>query len=111
MNDLEMTKLCAEAMGLQNPRIQETLSGDKFVTYGPLDQALIPRYWPLQYDAQCFALVKEFHLEIIPITMMDGSFKEWSAWKDRMTRAVWSESPNLNRCIVECIAKLKNGEI
>lgn len=114
MTDLEITLLCAEAMGYENPRIQETLSGDKFVTYGPLDQALMPQYWPLQYDAQAMALVKKMNISIgrgtnyfVVEHWYDGKDADNYETAERPTKVIRCSNQSLNRAICECVAKIR----
>ena len=91
MTDFEMTTLCAEAMGV------------------PLDRA----YDPLNDDTQAMALVKRFQFVIerdpkrsdyFGVTLfpprVDG--------KTQVTQVV-RHAPNLNRAIVECVAKLQGA--
>lgn len=81
MDDIEITKRCAEASGVP----------------------FHPHYDPLTNDAQCFALVKRMRLRI------DVSrSREWivtpTSPSDRNFFLV--ENENLNRAICECVAKL-----
>lgn len=91
MDDLEITKLCAEAMGLTSW------------------QALEGRYDPLHDDAQAMALVKKFRLEIrqqatgtdehpgAPLWGISGCLYGWKN----------AEDENLNRAICECVARMQ----
>ena len=105
MNDLEMTILCAEAMGLM-----QTTHYDDRVPSAPDPAILVGKphcyeiYDPLHDDAQAMALVKKFKLNIgqlsngckvfIPITGNRGQYFEADFNAD------------LNRAIVECVAKM-----
>ena len=103
MTDLEITKACAEAMGVrtveraigphsgQAPALQ--LSG---IGPGPIEW-----YDPLHDDAQAMALVKRFGLAIVCV----GEFWEIGPSDD------FSEphcSTDLNRAICECVAKMRD---
>lgn len=96
MTDLEITRLCAEAMGVE------------FVDRGERGLQLlgdIMYYDPLHYDAQAMALVKKFHLHIgKTLRTPDEPFGQWFVSKtDKF------EVPNndLNRAICECVAKMQ----
>ena len=80
MTDLEMTKLCAEAMGP---------SGRDERTYDPLHD-----------DAQAMALVKKFQINIAwyEVNMPRPTFEP--------TVYMWRKK-DLNRAIVECVAKMQ----
>ena len=111
MTDLEITKLCAEAMGYENPRVTKTFNGDEFITYGPLDSAVLPQYWPLQYDPQCFAMVKKLRLDIEPCFSGDDGAWMVSTWlPDNNGRTNKHTNSNLNRAICECVAKMQQAK-
>lgn len=102
MTDLEMTRLCAEALGLPTDMVQHDESGPYLKTsrYG--------RYQPLHDDAQAMELQKRFRFDIRYIS------ENWWGVGGRGNH--WSYGPDLNRAIVECVAKMqsakvKNGEI
>jgi hypothetical protein len=98
MTDLEMTKLCAEALGyIKNPN----RAGTENLFFDPdIDQYVV--FNPLKNDAQAMALVKKFGLTCGPLG---------SGW--------WLVSPyggdgvknaDLNRAIVECVAQMQAAE-
>ena len=91
MTDLEMTRLCAEAMGLNRPG-------------SVLDGLYEGQEWrPLQEDAQAMALVKKFKMDVS--SNVDGS---WDVCLfDPFTEVV--DCPDLNRVIVECVAKMHSS--
>lgn len=101
MTDLEMTKWCAEAMGVFG---MITPSGEHIWMKGT-----VKRYDPLHDDAQAMELVKKFNLDI---ARMGDS---WVVVKVKGNYdGVYGEtaSKDLNRAIVECVAKMqeeKNG--
>lgn len=93
MNDLEATRLCAEAMDFD----VETINDD-----GILRIEGIVAYQPLLDDADAMELVKKFGLGIY----RDGD--EWGCYK------FYPEGPhpdvsdaNLNRAIVYCVAQMQ----
>lgn len=95
MRDLEMTKLCAEAMGKDALEIEQSL----FL------------YDPLHDDAQAMALVKKLNL-IIGRTPMQWAVTnkpmDWDLPIDcQAINQPWVYSENLNRAIVECGAKIQ----
>ena len=101
MTDLELTKLCAEAMGYPPPN-------DDF-SYED-DEGSVRWYTPLIDDAQAMALVKKLDLRI------GQSFKSVSKRVYAYTPAE-SDDPeysyaenwdaDLNRAICECVAKMQ----
>ena len=104
MTDLEMTRLCAEAMGYQHgrpkhqPHTQVWVSGDEYS--GSVDDDWF-RYDPLHDDAQAMALVKKFR----PII---GTALEPTLWHIGFPfTPYWVDNENLNRAIVECLAKMQ----
>jgi hypothetical protein len=96
MVDLELTRLCAEAMGYPDIRILDHLVTCKI-------DGLQKAWMPLTDDAQAMALVKRFKLNI-------GALQ--STWKifripDRKSHSCYeADDKDLNRAIVECVAKM-----
>lgn len=101
MTDLEITKLCAEAMGIKHgvdiclgPQLRE---GEGF--YGMV-------YQPLHDDAQAMELVKKF---LLRIDRSRGIPEKWgvysnSNYSDTVINA------DLNRAICECVAKMQQAK-
>ena len=104
MTDLEITRLCAEAMDLcEDERTTHTISyreeGHIWIRHeaDPIGY----RYSPLHDDAQAMALVKKF----CP-SMGHGSVPE--EWHVHLREPdVWGNSEDLNRAICECVAKMQ----
>src|SRR4051812_44745693 len=93
-----MTKVCAEAMDLHVP----TFSTDETKVYvvGP-DERTCYVYNPLHDDAQAMALVKRFHPHVCWQT---GDF--WEVQNSDMNAAcAIAHNSDLNRAVVECVAK------
>ena len=92
MTDLEITKLCAEAMGYRL-----NIVGD--YCYLPSD-----REWnPLHDDAQALAMVKALCIHI------GGNGGQWVAQSRSDTRHLaWNT--NLNRAICECCARVQQAK-
>lgn len=115
MTDLEMTKLCAEAMAFEFMSAEGTglivISDEPPEWAKPIavgGKTAIP-YDPLHDDAQAMALVKRFALH--PETPMnnDGLWTvEAYQWRGTTLHVVsCSENADLNRAIVECVAKMQ----
>ena len=98
LTDLEITRLCAAAMGL--PEWPDGGHDCRPVGGDHRD------YWqPLHDDAQAMALVKKFHLHIgKTLRTPDEPFGQWFVSKTDKY-----EVPNndLNRAICECVAKMQ----
>lgn len=97
MDDLEMTKLCAEAMGY------EYKQGDSDIVWASCDAGFMGRYRPLVDDAQAMALLKRF-----PVTCVDAldNLVEWGPHTDSDRQGL-----DMNRCIVECVAKMQSAKL
>jgi hypothetical protein len=105
MTDLEITKLCAFAMG-HMVRLS-ALHG--FAPSIPIDIGLGDYYDPLHDDAQAMALVKEFHIWIEGrYTYIDMKVFPWKVEiNDGEDQAWQAENSDLNRAICECVAKMQ----
>ena len=107
MTDLEMTRLCAEAMGYTE------ISPSRLAAPQPSEDAVrvcvgkkAPFwYWPLHNDAQVMALVKRFNLTVYPPGGMENE-----AWNVFLYDDHNSPSDDLSRAIVECVAKMQAGK-
>lgn len=93
MTDLEMTKLCAEAMDVAMITGNTIWSSD---------------YDPLHDDAQAMAMVKKFRLSII--SGIEGGYKVMQ-WRGDLIHKnagyIYMTDLDLNRAIVECVAKMQ----
>ena len=92
MTDLEITRLCAEAMDYEITQF----SGRKADGYWALE--VNGRYRPLEYDAQAMALVKRF------VPKLSGGH-EGELWFASVGEYSGNGS-SLNRAICECCAKM-----
>ena len=110
MTDLEITKLCAEAMG-----VEHRVDGVSVLTFG-LDHeyGICFMYDPLHDDAQAMALVKKCDITIARGTNyfvvqhwyeMPGYEKYDTA--EAPMRVLRSTNASLNRAICECVAKMQ----
>ena len=116
MTDLEITKLCAEAMGMRPFRwypsgaypdqdgtyeirgnLVQYLGGNPLGGYNRHD------YHPLHDDAQAMALVKKFGLHIVYQPLCADTWLVDNADKD-------AASNDLNRAICECVAKMQEAK-
>lgn len=104
MTDLEMLKLCAEAVGETVVEYQTTagpiLIVPDVMTFEPLPYT----YDPFRDAQQLLDLVKKFRLDVIPRS--DGG---WTAMKSGPISScpTMAVSQDFNRAIVECAAKLQ----
>jgi len=104
MTDLEMTKRCAEKMGMK-PDGLATKSVAYKVSHCSIlainDRSGHTVYDPLHDDAQAMALVKRFNICI------DQGRHDHCGASIRIMNTIYSAtSPDLNRAIVECVAKM-----
>ena len=97
MTDLEMTRLCAEAM-----RIKHITIADGVYPKGWAQN----QYDPLHDDAQAMALVKKFELNIGPDVQGDPAEEGWQV-DDYTGDEFTAFNANLNRAICECVAKIQ----
>ena len=100
MTDLEMTKLCAEAMGYEVIEPTEFYPNVTAV----FDQQIQP-YFPLHDDTQAMALVKKFELQ----ATWRADLKEWLVirYSEPFVMNGDTYATDLNRAIVECVAKMQ----
>lgn len=94
MDDLEITRLCASAMGCPpvihyHPKLDQPLT---FVA-GQL-------YHPLTNDAQAMALVKALRLHL---AYGSGTWRVWDTYQERDGTL----DPDLNRAICLAVAKMQ----
>jgi hypothetical protein len=106
MSDLEMVKLCAAAMGIDYATkrvMQRAIVSGSVVehTEGYSETFVdVSDYDPLHDDAQAMALVKRFELTVEP-----GTWKcKWGVYSTEYDPG-FGDSDDLNRAIVECVAK------
>ena len=92
MTDLEITKLCAEAMGIDYFSGTEVVS----IRYPRGDSEI---YDPLHDDAQAMALVKKFGVTI------ERFHETWHVWPQDADFTVISES--LNSAVCGCVVKMQ----
>lgn len=106
MSDLEITRLCAEAMGLTVIRMHDIGQGAPVWALAQEGTRSVA-YSPLTDDAQAMALVKKFGLWI---THDNGEAvaKPWCVEGADDSTITYSDS--LNRAICECVAKMRQSE-
>ena len=95
MTDIEMTMLCALAIGWD-----AFIDGDR-VLYKKTSYPEFLDYDPLHDDAHAMALVKKFNLGIV--------FFSDAMWSVNDRHNV-SQSSSLNRAICECVAKMQSAK-
>ena len=110
MNDLEITKLCAEASELRYKERDGSVvvySHEKFLPGEGGSGEFIEcfnKYDPLHDDAQAMALVKKFFLKVY--FFGNDKSAEWICCEHDSSSS-WRASPDLNRAICECVAKMQ----
>jgi hypothetical protein len=115
MTDLELVRLCAEAMGIAVfESVVPEYTGRVWITGD--DHSTRP-YDPLHDDAQAMALVKKMDLCIMRrgALRLNGVFDpiSWqvSQYVDGRTDAHLTNGYDLNRAIVECVAKMRRAKV
>jgi hypothetical protein len=104
MTDLEMVKACAEAMGYTVLRDfiehqHDRCDVDVFYSFAASGRKEM-RYNPLHDDAQAMQLVKKCRLSV-------GCLRGSGTWNVVGTYPAEAENSDLNRAIVETIAKMQ----
>lgn len=100
MTDLEMTKLCAEAIG----KVPHASTRKEYQGVPVGVWLACHKYDPLHNDEQAMALVKKLKLTV------SYEIDHWEAWNHLDN---WHPShivggdENINRAIVECVAKMR----
>ena len=104
MDDLTITRLCAEAMGLE---IFTDAYGETVLEQPDHDLDNVA-YDPLHDDAQAMALVKKFKLNALWGGRPDK--QKWAVWQSdesELEDGVSFYSADLNRAICECVARMQ----
>ena len=109
MTDLEITRLCAEAMGVKFKILRAISNSECFnedsllLTEGhPYPHA----YNPLHDDAQAMALVKKMKLDVNVYPLTGG----WEVSGNLGNAILPIVDSNLNRAICECVAKMQSSK-
>ena len=102
MTDLEMTRLCSQAMKL----IVQYTTGETVWRF----PETLNYYDPLFDDAQAMALLKEMELSVRAELNVKTSEKYWSAMYPGIP-LFWTKNTYLNRAIVECVAKMQAAKV
>ena len=103
MTDLEITRACAEAMGY-TAITQREESKKLDLSAAVVVAELTTIYRPLHDDAQCFALVKRFRLEVYCEPEHDN------LWLCNEHHGEASMHADLNRAICLCVSKMHRRE-
>ncbi len=117
MTDLEITRLCAEAIGVEmkvRKVIRRTLVGGSVTEHTEkYAETLVDvcDYDPLTNDAQAMELVRKFNLFIeapdTPVSRMWHAF----CWLDPAhEKNVYSASESLNHAICVCVANMQQAK-
>ena len=108
MTDLEMTKLCAEAMGWRPAGERKDFDTVKAIPVEQFPGAPHYQYAPLHNDASVMMLVKKFRLGINA-----HNRDEYQVWpqggllEPNVAGSCCAFNADLNRAIVECVAKMQ----
>ena len=103
MTDLEMTRLCAEAMGWH----PHAISDKCYHNESEHRSMLTSDYDPLHDDAQVMALVKKMKVSIYA----PYKEEEWECGVEEENMTLHGSLNNdLNRAIVECVAKMQQAK-
>jgi len=111
MDDLEATRLCAEALGLAPYRITaggiiQQCSGSGIYIEDSRDQRGYSEYDPKRNDAQAMALVKRLTLRIDRTRSIPEKWGVYSR-KDFGDTVI---NADLNRAIVYCVAAMQKAK-
>ena len=103
MTDLEMTRLAAEAMGYVPFGPGDTPDGERWLT-----QVAGLIYDPLHDDAQAMAMVKKLRLNVWSSGPDNPNWRVMGFWREPSGALHEPDAWNadLNRAIVECVARM-----
>ena len=101
MTDLELTKLCADAMGYKAEPHPNRILGTKLMWV-----ANNGNWNPLIDDAQAMALVKKF---VLRINRNRGMPEKWAVNSRRNYEDI-QLSDDLNRAICQCVANMQKAK-
>lgn len=102
MTDHEMTRLCAEAMGYKI-----VYPKDDSMPVCVESQRGAGLYNPLGDDSQALALVKKFEMQIWPDHERRLGNAKLLGWTAFIAKHGTASNLELNRAIVECVAKMQ----
>ena len=101
MTDLEITKLCAVAMGYRE-RTDMTCGPSFIMVFSQADSDTF-LYDPLHDDAQMVALVKKLFIGIL-VDGPEGRSEDWT-WTARIGDCI-THGHDLNRAVCTCAAQM-----
>lgn len=107
MTDLELTKLCAKAMELTPDQPSSLKDRPHWYCRDKNGAHII--YDPLHDDTQAMALVKRFGLVCEPSGLHDTGERWWRIWCVDSLHKTDVTTIDLNRAIVECVAKMQHA--
>lgn len=111
MSDLEITRLCAESIGLKQYTeggIPQDSSEHSIYVWDDRRDCNYSNYDPLHDDAQAMALVKKFRLNIAYIGIKETDETrsvEW--WCMDVSQKCEAPGDTPNRAICECVANMQ----
>lgn len=104
MSDLEMVRLCAEAMG------SSTWTDIDGNLYSLNDSKYEIPYDPLRDDAQAMALVRRLKPASLHYNVFAGKWSVRTLADNETGVRFEAFSADLNRAIVECCARMQSGK-
>lgn len=119
MTDMEMIKLCGEAMGIRLQLIapETGFPSGNYYCIPTLSEAPNPTYDPLRDDGQALDLIKKFRLAVVNNDTRGNGFTGWTIYRDfqivMFRDGKWTDDPcrshseDLNRAIVEYVANMQ----
>ena len=107
MTDLEITRLCAEAMGIT---VRQSAVRGTIMRWCYTDGNVEKWYQPLYDDAQAMALVKKFRLIVEPKLGFGLLSIHPAGSGPEISIGVGKYAANLNRAICECVAKMEQAK-
>lgn len=103
MNDIDLTKKCADAMGIP----VKAFPANTIEYYWRIEPACFVNYNPLHNDAQAMALIRKFELDMhVHHSPEQGKICYASHWDGPERRDAYAYDVELNRAIVKCVAKI-----
>lgn len=107
MDDLELVRACAEAMGFPDVHVAHTAGGKAYVKYGGRMITQGTEYRPLHDDTQAMALVKRFRLDILDLR---GAWNVRYSDDEDAEKWYMGDHESLNRAICMAVAAMQRAK-
>jgi hypothetical protein len=101
MDDLEITQLCAAAMGFET-RVDRDRNGHYVMALAPGQHEYFT-WQPLLDNTQCFNLIKRFHLNIGQLSVGCKVFAPFIPGR----QIYEADDYDLNRAVCKCVAAMQ----